>query len=241
MNLRVVVSTEADPAAGPASEVLLGYVLIDSRGVVVSSGAHRVTDGRHAFSDAVAPGNYTLRVGGIDPLGRRGLVQRTFFAALGQRDGVTVSDLILARGAVPPGCSAGTFRRPCRPSRASARTSSCMPASSRRNLPPTLSVTVDGHRRDVARHRFCRRRPQFSVTRSAGPKRAAILSLDDLPPGRYVVVARVRDAERELTRVTRAFTWERRSTDVARFWQTSPVPQTPVERAMQQPRPPTAA
>ena len=39
--LRVVVSTEADAADGPASRVLLGYVLTDSAGVIAASGAHQ--------------------------------------------------------------------------------------------------------------------------------------------------------------------------------------------------------
>ena len=95
-NLRVVVSSEADMPAGPASEVLLGYVLIDGQGVIAASGAERATRERHAFSTKLPPGNYTLRVGGVDSLGRRGLVQRAFTAALVTRNGVRLSDVILA-------------------------------------------------------------------------------------------------------------------------------------------------
>ena len=94
--LRVVVSTEAQAAAGPASRVILGYVLLDSRGVVAASGATSSDAGRHAFSTLVPPGDYTLRVAGIDPLGRRGLVERPFTARVAARAAVRVSDLILA-------------------------------------------------------------------------------------------------------------------------------------------------
>ena len=95
-DLRVVVSTEADSDAGSADDVLLGYVLIDAAGVIVSSAAHRAHAGRHAFSAVLPPGQYTLRAAGIDPLGRRGLVVRPFAAAVRSHDGVRVSDVIVA-------------------------------------------------------------------------------------------------------------------------------------------------
>jgi VWFA-related protein len=94
--LRVVVSTESDAAGGPAAQVLLGYVLIDGKGVIAASAAHRSDTGRHAFSTLVTPGDYTLRVAAIDPLGRRGSLERPFTAALAARDGVRISDVILA-------------------------------------------------------------------------------------------------------------------------------------------------
>jgi VWFA-related protein len=93
--LRVVVSTEVD-TVGSSSSVMLGYVLVDGRGVIVSSGALRAPTGRHAFTTRIPRGNYTLRVGGIDPLGRRGMVERAFTAAVQQRNDIQVSDLILA-------------------------------------------------------------------------------------------------------------------------------------------------
>jgi VWFA-related protein len=98
--LRVVVSTEADAAEGPASQVLLGFVLIDAKGVIASSGAYRSDSARHAFSTQLAPGDYTLRVAAIDPMGRRGSLERPFTAAIPARSGVRVSDVILAP--VPP-------------------------------------------------------------------------------------------------------------------------------------------
>jgi hypothetical protein len=98
--LRVVVSTEADAAEGPASQVLLGFVLIDGKGVIASSGAYRSEAARHAFSTQLAPGDYTLRVAAIDPMGRRGSLERPFTAAIPARSGVRVSDVILAP--VPP-------------------------------------------------------------------------------------------------------------------------------------------
>lgn len=94
--LRVVVSTEADAASGPASQVLLGYVLIDAAGVIAASAAHRSQAGRHAFSTLLEPGDYTLRVAAIDPLGRRGSLERPFSASVHPQGGLQVSDIILA-------------------------------------------------------------------------------------------------------------------------------------------------
>ncbi|MGQ0736129.1 MAG: VWA domain-containing protein, partial [Acidobacteriota bacterium] len=99
--LRVVVSVETGVPDGAASQVLLGYVLTDGAGVIAASGAHQTPAGRHAFSTVVPAGSYTLRVGGIDPLGRRGLVQRSFAAAVDRLSAVRVSDLILAPVPVP--------------------------------------------------------------------------------------------------------------------------------------------
>ena len=89
---RVVVSIESDVP----DEAVVGYVLIDGRGVIVSSAAHRAPTGRHAFSAVLPAGESTLRVGAIDPLGRRGLVVRPFVAAVRSHDGVRISDLIVA-------------------------------------------------------------------------------------------------------------------------------------------------
>ena len=94
--LRIVVGTEAGIAEGPSSSVLLGYVLVDERGVIAASAAHRTETARHAFSTVADPGKYTLRIAAIDALGRRGSVERPFVAGLDVHDGVRVSDLIVS-------------------------------------------------------------------------------------------------------------------------------------------------
>lgn len=100
-NLRVVVSAEADVAPG-AGDALLGYVLVDRRGVIASSGANRVASGRYSFSTVVPPGDYMLRVAAIDPLARRGSLERPFAAELTAGAGLRVSDLIVGRGPSAP-------------------------------------------------------------------------------------------------------------------------------------------
>ncbi len=95
-NLRVVVSAELGAAGGAASRVLLGYVLVDSGGVIAASGTQEADTGRYAFSAQVPPGRYSLRVAAIDPLGRHGSVERPFIAQVMTAEGVSISDLILA-------------------------------------------------------------------------------------------------------------------------------------------------
>ena len=103
--LRVVVSMEADSAPG-ASDVLMGYVLIDGNGVIAASGAHAATDGRHAFSAVIPEGRYTLRLAGIDALRRSGLVERPFVAATTNAAGLRIGSLIVA----PPGAANVSLR-----------------------------------------------------------------------------------------------------------------------------------
>jgi hypothetical protein len=105
--LRVVVSAEAD-ADESSGDPVLGYVLIDGKGVIVSSAAHPAPGGRHAFSAVLPAGEYTLRAAAIDSLGRRGLVVRPFVAAVRSHDGVRISDVIVA----PQPASAGAALDP---------------------------------------------------------------------------------------------------------------------------------
>jgi VWFA-related protein len=100
-NVRVVVSAEAEMAAG-TGDALIGYVLVDQRGVIAASGAHRTTTGRYAFSTVVRPGEYTLRMAAIDPMARKGSVARPFAAELRAGTGLAVSDLIVARAPATP-------------------------------------------------------------------------------------------------------------------------------------------
>jgi VWFA-related protein len=210
-DLRVVVATEAELASGPASDVLLGYVLVDSRGIVVASGAHRVSDGRRAFTTRIAPGNYTLRVGGIDPLGRRGVVQRSFRAALSLKEGISVSDLIVARGAAPPGLPLDPIVDRVNDPEVSAYlelyAASVLKAVN--SLPPNVQVTFDV-RADAATTPLL---SQAAIVDRHGERWAEArthLSFNALPSGHYVVVGRVLDGDRELARVSRALSWERR-------------------------------
>ena len=106
--VRAIVTVESDVPRG-TPDVNLGFVLRDARQVIVASGAQQTKTGAFAFSAIVPPGDYTLKVGAIDGLGRRGTVERSFNARIpadtpAPGRSAATSDLILAQ--VPQPASA---------------------------------------------------------------------------------------------------------------------------------------
>jgi VWFA-related protein len=201
-DLRVAVSIEADSSTDAAGDVVLGYVLMDDRGVIVSSGAHRTPTGRQAFTARVPRGNYTLRVGGIDPLGRRGLVARGFTAAVHQHQNVQVSDLMLA----PVPATADTPLHPL-VDRVDERQVVAYVELSAIGARPLTDVAVrivvakdDGAMTTVE--------ARADVVHSGGlwARARAVLPLESLSAGRYVAVAQVSNGGAEVARVARPFT-----------------------------------
>jgi VWFA-related protein len=203
--VRVVVSAEIGAAAG-ASEVLLGYVLTDAGGVIVASGAHRAADGRHAFSAVVAPGAYTLRVGGLDLLGREGLVERPFAASVVSSSGLRVSDLILAP--IPPQPAAALQPFVDRVWGCDVLAYLEIYAGSEQSLADarvTIGISAEGS--DTA----ARTAAAELLQRENGWAIARVnVSLGTLPAGRYVAHAHIVVPGRSPTQVARPFTYERR-------------------------------
>jgi VWFA-related protein len=203
-DLRVVVSAEADAIAADDG-LVLGYVLIDGRGVVVASGANRTTTGRHAFTTRVPRGNYALRVGGIDRLGRRGMVERGFTAAVQQQQMVQVSDLILAP--VP-----ATADAPLHPIVDGVEAESLvayleLAALADRPL-SNLRVRVEVLADDTSQTSV---QTNADVTQSGRlwARARGELKLNSLAPGRYLAVAHVLSGDLELARISRPFTLAR--------------------------------
>lgn len=204
-SLRVVVSTEAEAASGPAASILVGYVLLDGRSVIAASGATRAEGGRHAFSTLLLGGEYTLRVAAIDPLGRRGLVERPFVARVAERETLRVSDLILAP--VPPRADAPLqplvdrvtdarmtmylelYADDARPLREAAVT---FEVAADETGPAAVRTAADVVRRDA----------RWAVAR-------AVVPLHDLSNGRYLARAHVTTAGKAAGSVVRPFTVER--------------------------------
>lgn len=202
--VRVVVSAETDPAGGPAAEVLMGYVLMDERRVIAASGAHLAADGRHAFSAVVTPGLYSLRVAGIDPLGRKGLIERPFTAAVVGDAGLRLSDLILAPVPVRADTALAPFVDRVSQTRVTAYvelSSDDLSALSAVDVRFEVAPETSGEARVSAAAVIDRGRGPLAVAR-------ATLSLAGLPAGRYVAHARIVRAGQPERLVTRPFTYD---------------------------------
>ncbi len=198
--VRVVVSTEADGNGSAASQVLFGYVFTDAGGVIAASGAYQAPLGRHTFSATVPEGPYTLRVGGIDPLGRRGLVERPFAAAVDSQAGLRLSDLILAPVPATPESPLQPLVDRIRDRRVIAYLE-LYPIEDLGDARVIFEVVSPGSARTIVETSPVQRMAKFSSAR-------AIMLLSALPPGRYVATARVMAVDRELARVTRPFSLE---------------------------------
>jgi len=107
--VRLVMAAEVGQPGTPAGEYTIGYVLIDDRGGVASSGQEKrrlePIEGRAnaplGFEGAmiVEPGNYSVRFGVVDPTGRRGSVVRDVHAWQTAGQEFSVGDLMV--GSVP--------------------------------------------------------------------------------------------------------------------------------------------
>ena len=93
--VRVVISAEAGGTSTP-SGTWLGFVLVDSTGVIAATATHQAHEGRYSFSAVVPPGTYVLRAAAIDPLGRQGSVERAFRVQPCAANELHVGDLMLA-------------------------------------------------------------------------------------------------------------------------------------------------
>ena len=103
--LRIMVAAEIDRSLVPDGTVALAYVLIDGRGVAVSSRIEpEVTTPIAApgktqtYFGAIAadPGIYTLKLAVVEPGGRRGSVEHSFRAQLTSAGQIRMSDLMIA-------------------------------------------------------------------------------------------------------------------------------------------------
>ena len=91
--MRVILGADAD--GGASQQMTFGYVLIDSAGVIASSGSDPAVEGRFTQVVSLAPGRYSLKVAAIDSTGRQGSVERVVDARLIGADGIGLSDLTI--------------------------------------------------------------------------------------------------------------------------------------------------
>lgn len=99
--VRVVISAEAGRGGGTPG-TWLGFVLVDSAGVIAATATQQTRDGRYSFSSVVPAGTYTLRAAAIDPFGRQGSVERVFKVQPAAADQLHLGDLMLAAPPASP-------------------------------------------------------------------------------------------------------------------------------------------
>lgn len=203
--LRIVVSAEVAKPSDAGAIPTLAFVLLDTQNVIAASATHVASDGRHAFSAVVPPGDYTLKVAGIDPLGRRGSVERGFEARLGEVGQLRVSDLLVAAAPASPndplhptidGTNEGDlvaylelYADEAIPLRqATVR----MEVASSEGGPSFVTIPATLHRRDA----------RWIIAR-------AQLPTESLPAGRYFIRAQLYIAGQPVKRLVRPFAIER--------------------------------
>lgn len=202
--LRVVVSAESTTAS-EISAPTLAFVLLDTRNVVAASATHVAENGRHAFSAIVPPGDYTLKVAGVDPLGRRGSVERGFEARLGEIGQLRFSDLLVAATPASPDDPLhptvdGTDEREViaymelyADEGMSLRQATVrMEVAGTEDGPSFVTIPATLHRRDA----------RWSIAR-------AHLPTESLPPGRYFVRAQLFLSGQPVKRLVRPLAVER--------------------------------
>jgi len=200
--VRIIIGGETAPADASVEEVLFGYVLLDSEGVVQASQVQETSNRRFAAAALVDPGVYQLRMAAIDRFGRPGSVPRAVLAGISDAT-VPTSELLLAR--VPE-----SDEMPLDPIVETATGDRVFAylelypgdGQSMSAVDVTLSVRQAGDETPVVANRFA------SITSRGGGLgvATATLPLETLANGRYFVRAEITNGGTVLSRVERAFT-----------------------------------
>jgi VWFA-related protein len=213
--VRVLIGAEIGEPIGGTSTIPVGVIVLDKAGKIVTnslidaaelkpSTPSQMSPGLFLTAVALAPGDYTLRLGAIGPNGSAGVVHHAFTAGLRRLDGgLAVSDIVMAAG-----------RDGLRPSPSAIVTADQM------------VVFLEGQHQDAAalervKVSFDIRQPSKpaalvtaaagSEARSNGSQRSftAGIALSALPPGEYIVRALVEAPGRPPASIERPFLLER--------------------------------
>jgi len=198
--VRVVIGGETEPTDGPP-EVLFGFVLLDGRGVIVASEAQETSTRRFATAAVVPPGVYTLKVAAIDRYGRPGSIPRAVLAGISDA-ALPTSELMVAR--VPARADAPLD--PIVETTGDPRVLTYLelyPAEGR-SLSET-DVMISVRPADGAEAVLTLLAAVSSRDARRGVARA-VLPIDKLPNGRYIVRAEVSDKGTVVGQTERAFT-----------------------------------
>jgi VWFA-related protein len=202
--VRVDVAAETEPGYGETAAVLFGYVLLDAKGVIAASQVQETASRRFTATATVDPGVYTLKVAGLDRFGRTGSLPRAVLAGISDTV-LPTSELMVARVPPDPNVPLDPIVDRTADPRIVAHLELYPEATqSLRDVDVTFVV------RPAQRSEPALTMPASISTRSArhGVARA-ILPLQNLPPGRYILRADIADAGRSVGSAERAFVIER--------------------------------
>ena len=143
-----------------------------------------------------------MRVAGIDPLGRKGRVERPFVAVIEEQAGVRASDLILAPVPPPDRPLHPLVDRVTGPRIVAYLEMETLDAEGLDGAAMQVEIVDEQNGvRLTAPATVTSQTPSWSILRTE-------LSLAGLSPARYLARALVRAGDREIARVTRPFTYD---------------------------------
>lgn len=199
--LRTYVCATLDTVANDTVPATLGYVITNDKGRVVANAMEQVSATQYVASVLLEPGAYRLKIAALDAEGRQGSVEHRFSAAVASAGPLRIGDLMLAEAGERP----GQFPRPSVDQPRSGLAIGYLEfySDQRQNLQNT-SVTFEVA--DTPDSEPLLTAPD-SGTPIAGRRRAAqaLLPVRLLPPGEYVLRARVTNNSRLVRTVLRPF------------------------------------
>jgi hypothetical protein len=200
----VQIAAETDPDDAVGAQLLFGYVLLDSRGVITASQVQERSDTRFTTVAHVDPGAYTLKVAAIDRYGRAGSLPRGVLAGVSD-SALPTSELLVAHPSSDPNSPLDPIVDRTADDRILVYLELYPPAG--RSLG---QVEVMLSMRSVQRREVVLTMPAAISTRSERHGVARVLlPIRQLEPGRYVVRADVTDAGGTVGFVERLVTIDR--------------------------------
>ena len=198
--VRVVISAEAGGTSTP-SGTWLGFVLVNSEGVIAATATHQASAGRYAFSAVVPPGTYMLRAAAIDPLGRQGSVERAFRVQPGAANELHVGDLMLA----PPPASPKDLLEPFIDRVSGASVIAYLETHSSGSAPRPDGVRVH-ITRSGSEAAIATGRSSVAVREGGWAMARTLVPIANLAPGPYVARAEILSGSTVVARTARPFT-----------------------------------
>lgn len=199
--LRTYVCATLDAIANETVPATLGYLVTNEKGRVVANALEQVSTTQYVASILLEPGDYRVKLAGLDGEGRQGSVEHRFSASVTSAGPLRIGDLMLAEAGERP----GQFPRPSVDQPRSGLAIGYLEfySDQRQNLQNT-AVTFEIS--DSPEGEALITSPD-SGTPIAGRRRAAqaLLQVRLLPPGEYVLRAKVSTNNKAVRTVMRPF------------------------------------